>query len=472
MRGVNGIVGVVAVASVLVATAVIGALAPPIEILATGMFAATAAVALVAYRDRGDPALLLVGTGSLVYAAHVVVAVAVFRLGAWGGTLSVAASFVGPLVLGAALVAVVPWSERRGRAPLAAGRVAAASAASVLFLDALALLTTDVRALEFSVLGWLCLGALAVIGAIVLARSLADGGRSSWLAAAGLALTAYAVAAMAGVAAPSALGVTASNVSAVALSLAAASLLVFVLASLRQESTRLRRVTDRAEEVLTGRAEIAALVAHDVRGPVSTIKGFASTTLSMYDRLNDAERREFVELIELEAARLLRIVNQVALGLKVDARTVDLVRRPHELGPLVARAVDAVEADVTVDVEPGAAAVVDGRWFVEVVQQGLDNALSFSPAGAAVELAVRTDEDAVVVEVADRGPGVPAERVDEVFSRFVRWRPDGYEDRQGAGLGLFIVRGLAEAHGGSASIEARPSGGSILRVRFPVGGAE
>ena len=84
-----------------------------------------------------------------------------------------------------------------------------------------------------------------------------------------------------------------------------------------------------------GRAEIAAMIAHEVRGPVSTVRGLAGTALSHYDRLDDDERRELLGLIEQESRRLLATVTQASTALKVDAATVTYDIRPQGLGATV-----------------------------------------------------------------------------------------------------------------------------------------
>jgi signal transduction histidine kinase len=98
----------------------------------------------------------------------------------------------------------------------------------------------------------------------------------------------------------------------------------------------------------------------------------------------------------------------------------------------------------------------------------VENAAKFSPAGTPIEVRVRADGSRALIEVADGGPGIPADRREEAFGRFVRFRPAGYEDVPGAGLGLHISRGLATAHGGTISVEDGPTGGTMLRVAIPL----
>ena len=79
------------------------------------------------------------------------------------------------------------------------------------------------------------------------------------------------------------------------------------------------------------------------------------------------------------------------------------------------------------------------------------------------------DGSDAVIQIADAGPGVPPEVRDEVFEKFARWRPPGYEDRPGSGLGLFITRSIARELGGDAVLGSAASGGTILRIRIPRG---
>lgn len=479
--------GVAVVAIVLLLTVVIGGRISmwAIDRYAYGLAAATGALGLVLYRERRDPALLLVGVGASAYVItslvpRLVISYAPMPLqtGWWVDLLELG-WVIGLVALVANLAFVVPWRERRGRAPLSARRVIAATAGLIVALAALVAIAprpeiTQVTGnmtrtlLELGVAWSLIMIALTVGGLVVTVHSLSWSGRSGWIAAAGLA-----TAAVGGSLYPSysAAGATWIWVwIVVGPTLAVSSLLVFVLASLRLESSRLRRATDRAAEVMEGRAEVAATIAHDVRGPVGTIKSLATTTRKSYDKLDDEQRLEFVGMIESESERLLRLVDQVAVGLKVDAATLDLSPRSQEVAPLIGLALRELPGAerVEVDAPPDVVAEVDPRWFVEAIRQGLDNALGFSSADAPVTLTVRkAPDDGALITIVDHGPGVDEDRREAVFERFSRWRPAGFEDRQGSGLGLFICRGIARAHGGDATLDAAPEGGTMLRIRFP-----
>jgi two-component system, OmpR family, sensor histidine kinase KdpD len=226
-------------------------------------------------------------------------------------------------------------------------------------------------------------------------------------------------------------------------------------------------------ETRKDRAELVSKLTHEIRGPVSTIRGLAGTTLAHYDRLNDGERREFLELIKHEAERLERTVEQVALALKLDAGTLRFDIRPQDLGVIVrgvAQAVDVGDHPLEVDATGPMEAPVDSIQLTFVLRQLIENAAMYSPPGSPISIRLVREGNDAVVEVGDRGPGIPPDRREAVFERFAEWRPSGYEDRPGTGLGLFISRAIARKHGGDATAADGPAGGTMLTVRLPAEG--
>jgi two-component system, OmpR family, sensor histidine kinase KdpD len=226
-----------------------------------------------------------------------------------------------------------------------------------------------------------------------------------------------------------------------------------------------------AGDPLAERAALVSKLTHEIRGPVSTIRGLAGTTLAHYDRLDDGERREFLELIRHEAERLERTVEQVALALKLDAGTLRFDIRVQDLGVIVRGAADAAETGdhpVEVDTQDQVEAAVDGIQIALVVRQLLENAAIFSPAGSPISIRLTSEGDHALIHVVDRGPGIPEDERGGVFERFAGWRPAGYEDRPGTGLGLFICRAIVEEHGGDASIADGPTEGTMLVIQLPL----
>jgi signal transduction histidine kinase len=437
--------------------------------LAAGLFAAVAVFALFAYRDRRDPTLLLVGVGAAALVVHEMVIAAVYlatdpSLSEGWTRLIATAQLTGLVVLLGDLLAVVPLRDRRGRPPLQPGLVVAANFAGTVVLDVIAV-SSDRFVDLFGVV-------LVVGGVIVAVRSLRWNGRFAWVAGGGLALTLTGLAATADARVHGErLAWIVSAWHATGPALVAMALVGFVIASLSVEASRLRRASDRATEVMEGRAEIASVVAHDVRGPAGTIRSVAGSLRTSYQRLGDAERLEFVGMIEQESLRLLRVADQMSLGLKVDAATLPFTMVVRDLeGPVLQglHDADAGARQVDIDVDPDLRASVDARWIAEAVRQGIENALKFSPPDSPIRITVRADDGQALIAIEDRGPSVPTEMREAVFEKFVRWRPHGYEDVSGSGLGLFIVRSIARTHGGEATLASPGDTGTILEIRLPM----
>jgi len=221
------------------------------------------------------------------------------------------------------------------------------------------------------------------------------------------------------------------------------------------------------------RAELVSMISHELRGPISTIKGIAATSRSFYDQLPDDEKREFLELIEQEADRMLEIVSEASLAMKLSARVLRLQMGRADLAEIVREGVEAagLEEDRRVDLDLDDDVSVEGdrTRLIEVVRQVVRNAATYSPLDRPVEITLTREGDDALLTVVDHGPGIPEERREQVFTTFPNWRPTGYEEVQGTGLGLFISRGLVAEHQGEMSVEDAPGGGTMLRIRLPAG---
>lgn len=460
------------------------------DALLIGFALAGAAVAFTRYRSSGDTQPLFVGTGLLVVAIQTI-GFDEHRLlsgssSGWGGVVLPSLGwFVAWLIASAAFVLGRPWWDRRGRAPVKPLLVLGTAVAMLLVIDLLLIafrrslpgvtndqLVTGGAFAYTSGLQWIVGGAVVVLLLIAAWREATAGGdlRSThpWLAAAWSVAAAGQLVMLAHAISFRPLLVPAD----LAFPLAAAVALLAFLAPQRAEASRARRASDRAQEVMGGRAEIAAMISHEVRGPVSTIRGLAGTALSHYDRLSDIERRELLDLIEQESHRLLATVTQASTALKVDAATVSYDIRTHDLGAAVREGIAVADVGthpVTVDLADCEVAL-DRRWIVEAVRQLVDNASKFSPPDAPITVMTRLEDGGATIEIVDRGPGIPSERRDEIFDKYPNWRPDGYEQAAGSGLGLFLVRGIVDAHEGEVRIVDAPGGGTMLRVRIPMEG--
>lgn len=478
----------------MIAGGLLGVDATRWQVSATGWLAgALALVGFVHHRTSRDPDALLLGiAGGVLFLQDVFSRIVVPHVGGGEADLDLLGSSLTAVVAGWAVAAgcivlVSPWWDRRGRPRIPASSFGLILLAIIVVADILLLVVPLAPSNEinpffgsvvpFTVLTWIWL-VLGTIGwcfvAVRQCFMAPRGNQHGALAASAIVATAFllsfaAIASGATWAGEFAIGVAFwTPPIAIGLLLLAASLMQ------RSDASRMRRETDRAEEIVEGRAEIASMVAHEVRGPVTTIRGIASTAATHYDGLDDGERREFFELIEQESRRLLAAVDQTSLALRVDARSLTYTMGPTDLAVAVRQGVEKAAITnhpVHVVAEEGVELMGDRARIAQLVTQLVDNASKFSPAGSPITVRSVRDGDDALIEVDDRGPGIPAEQREVVFERFVRWRPKGYEEQPGNGLGLFISRGLAAEHQGEISVEDGPGGGTMLRVRLPVGGA-
>ena len=249
-----------------------------------------------------------------------------------------------------------------------------------------------------------------------------------------------------------------------------AGLVAFAVAAFALARARRRRRAGPAEDVVR-RADLTSKIGHELQNPIMSVKGLASSGIRLYEAMSDDQRIEFFRLIDAEADRLRLIADEISTALRIDAGQLTYQLRDEDLGALVQevtwRAPSGQHAMV-VEVEDGLIAPLDRTRMSDVITHLLDNASKFSPPDAPIEVrAFRSPGGEAVVEVADRGPGIPAELREEVFGQFNEWRPPGYEGTPGAGLGLFICRAHLKAMGGRIDIEDERDTGIMLRVTLP-----
>jgi two-component system, OmpR family, sensor kinase len=230
------------------------------------------------------------------------------------------------------------------------------------------------------------------------------------------------------------------------------------------------RLLGRASESLRAQRAFMADASHQLRTPVSVIRTSAQVTLSRDDRTAD-EYRESLEIVTRQSQRLTKMVDDMFMLAMVDAQGRPLERAPLYLNEIVdsvahdARPL-AIERGVTLTNAPSddISCHGDEHLIRQMLWNLIENALRYSPAGATIALSIDKRGDRVEVTVKDDGPGIPAADRERVFDRFVRL--EGAGGAAGAGLGLPIARWIAEAHGGSLTLDDADCG-CCFRITLP-----
>ena len=237
-----------------------------------------------------------------------------------------------------------------------------------------------------------------------------------------------------------------------------------------QNAAEEARTRMQAEEM---RSSLLSAVSHDLRTPLASITGAASTLKSQGERLPADVRRELLDTIGDEAERLSRLVSNLLDMTRLESG-VELRRDLYPLEEIVGAALQRMEPQlegrqVSTELPDSLPLVsVDDVLLGQVVLNLLENAVKYSPAGTAIDVAAETGQDTVTLEVRDRGPGFEPGEEQRIFEKFYRGKPGG---TRGAGLGLAICRAIIEAHEGTIEAMNRAGGGAILRARLPLGGS-
>ena len=222
------------------------------------------------------------------------------------------------------------------------------------------------------------------------------------------------------------------------------------------------------------RADFVSLVSHELRAPMASVVGSAQTLRQRWRELNPDQRESFLALIGSETERLAALVGDVLDTSRIDAGTFTYRFADVDLGALVRDSVAGVsfaqdEVSVVSDVQGELPSVRGDRdRLQQVLTNLLDNAVKFSPAGEEVRVNAFQQDSRVRIEVSDRGPGVPADQQRIIFEKFGRGHTAGSPGKPGTGLGLFIARSIAEAHGGVLEVSSAPNEGATFTLSLPV----
>jgi signal transduction histidine kinase len=233
-----------------------------------------------------------------------------------------------------------------------------------------------------------------------------------------------------------------------------------------------RRTVEELRRLSDLRADFVSLVSHEMRSPMAAVIGAARTLQQRWRELQPEQREAFLALIGDETARLAALIGDVLDTSRIDAGTfsyrfsdVDIAALVHD--SVRTAAVGQDEVEVVSEIPATLPAVrADADRLRQVLSNLIDNAVKYSPAGEEVQVRVAQRNGNVVVSVADRGPGIERDDQQLVFEKF--GRVAGAESKPGTGLGLYIARSIAEAHGGTLDVSSAAGRGAVFTLTLPV----
>jgi signal transduction histidine kinase len=220
------------------------------------------------------------------------------------------------------------------------------------------------------------------------------------------------------------------------------------------------------------RADFVSLVSHELRSPMASVIGSARTLQMRWRELNPVQRESFLALIAHETSRLADLITDVLDTSRIEAGTftysfgdVDLAALLRDSAAAAERGQDEVPVRAVVR-DPLPPVRGDLDRLRQVLVNLIDNAVKYSPPGEEVRIEAQSRNGQVVIDVSDSGPGIPLEHQGVIFEKF--GRVQGGPAKPGTGLGLFIARSIAEAHGGSLGVRSGTEQGATFTLSLPL----
>jgi K+-sensing histidine kinase KdpD len=234
-----------------------------------------------------------------------------------------------------------------------------------------------------------------------------------------------------------------------------------------------RRATDHQARRQADRDLFVAVTSHELRTPVTVIKGYADTLTHHWDSLGEDGRHEAVRVIGARAGELARLVDRLLSATSEDGEVGGSDPGPFDLVEALRQAVDELPADLrrrlVLDALPAELpkAYGDRESLATILTELATNADKYSPADTDVELTAEADPRTVTFRVCDQGAGVAPEHMERAFERYWQGESGDRRHHPGAGLGLYLVRRIVERQHGWVSLHSRPGGGTVAEVRLP-----
>lgn len=246
----------------------------------------------------------------------------------------------------------------------------------------------------------------------------------------------------------------------------------------RRVEIRVRGVIERRRllrEVQDLRTNFTSMLIHDLRSPLTVIKGYTDLLEASFDVSTGDNPRRYLSAVQQACVRMLRLIGEILDVSKLEAGKLSIERTPVDVAHLVRDVVErfhvagqrrGVSVDAVGAQEPNTIDA-DPHRLDQILMNLLSNALKFTPDGGKIVVEVATVDDQTEIAVTDSGVGIPSEELPLLFQNFSQTASGKSAATQGSGLGLLICRHLVEAHGGRIWVESEPGRGSRFAFRLP-----
>jgi signal transduction histidine kinase len=234
-----------------------------------------------------------------------------------------------------------------------------------------------------------------------------------------------------------------------------------------------RESMSRLQELDQMKSDFIAITSHELRTPITAIRGFVKTLLRNRERLSGDQIASFMNIIDRQSERLARLVEDLLFVSRIEAGTIRVQMEEVTFADFMKDVVDALtpqgRSRVWLDVDrTDLRVVIDPNRTEQILRNLIENALKFSPPDSQVFLTGKVEDGLIQISVADQGVGISKEEIPRIFERFHQAGEVMTREAEGAGLGLYITKRLVEAMEGEISVESNPGEGTTFRVTLPL----